>query len=181
MEFVKINEEDYAERGVIGLPDQPGLTTLEMQKKFDELSLEVIIPKFNKLSGELDVTLFPTYNIIQIMAKQGWTANDILKKSTIDIAGVMDEKTRVYFQFDDSSCITTDIVSQIGKGAGVCEIVKYSNSRIYVGVVFTTSITTETPQKYLKLVSGSNDRNFDRCLTEADFTVEGDDIIFNWL
>ena len=54
MSFTKINKEDYVNKGVTGLPDQPALPTLEMQKKFDELSTDVIIPKFNELSAELD-------------------------------------------------------------------------------------------------------------------------------
>lgn len=57
MAFVKINEENYVNRGVTGLPDQPALPTLEMQKKFDELSIDVIIPKFNELSKELDAEI----------------------------------------------------------------------------------------------------------------------------
>lgn len=54
MSFTKINKEDYVNKGVTGLPDQPALPTLEMQRKFDELSTDVIIPKFNELSAELD-------------------------------------------------------------------------------------------------------------------------------
>lgn len=54
MSFVKITDEELVDKGVTGLPDTPNLSTTDMQKKFDELSKDIIIPKFNELSGELD-------------------------------------------------------------------------------------------------------------------------------
>ena len=54
MAFTKITSGDTANKGVVGLADTPNLSTQEMQKKFDELATDVIIPKFNKLSDELD-------------------------------------------------------------------------------------------------------------------------------
>ncbi len=53
MNFTKITASDLNGKGVVGLPDTPGLTTTEMQEKFDELALDVIVPKFNDLSDEL--------------------------------------------------------------------------------------------------------------------------------
>jgi hypothetical protein len=55
MNFTKITEEDLLNKGVFGLPDTPGLTTQQMQEKFDELSKDVIIPKFNSLIDELEL------------------------------------------------------------------------------------------------------------------------------
>lgn len=43
-----INKSDTNNKGVTGLADTPGLTASQMQKKFDELSIDVIIPKFNE-------------------------------------------------------------------------------------------------------------------------------------
>ena len=54
MSFTKIEQADLTGKGVVGLPDTPGLQTMEMQEKFDEIALDVIVPKFNELSGELD-------------------------------------------------------------------------------------------------------------------------------
>lgn len=45
----KITNEDLANRGVMGLPDVPGLTAIEMQKKLEEITREVIIPRYNEL------------------------------------------------------------------------------------------------------------------------------------
>ena len=53
MAFTKITENDTINKGVIGLPDTPNLSTSEMQAKFEELSNDVIIPKFNNLVDEL--------------------------------------------------------------------------------------------------------------------------------
>ncbi len=54
MAFTKITENDTINKGVIGLPDTPNLSTSEMQAKFEELSNDVIIPKFNNLVDELE-------------------------------------------------------------------------------------------------------------------------------
>lgn len=54
MSFTKITEGDLANKGVVGLADTPNLSTMEMQEKFDEVALDVIVPKFNQLSDELD-------------------------------------------------------------------------------------------------------------------------------
>lgn len=51
--FSKITEADLNNKGVSGLPDTPNLSTSEMQAKFDELSKDVIVPKFNNLVEEL--------------------------------------------------------------------------------------------------------------------------------
>lgn len=54
MAFTKITNDDLANKGVIGLPDAPDLSTQDMQEKFDEIALDVIVPKFNNLCDELD-------------------------------------------------------------------------------------------------------------------------------
>ena len=52
--FEKISDEELNAVGVTGLPDTPGLSTLEMQKKFDEPAKQLIAPKFNKLVDDLN-------------------------------------------------------------------------------------------------------------------------------
>ena len=54
MGFAKITAADTINKGVSGLPDSPELSTADMQAKFDELTKDVIIPKFNNLVDELD-------------------------------------------------------------------------------------------------------------------------------
>ena len=56
MPFTKITETDLQNKGVIGLPDTPGLSTTEMQEKFDEIALDVLCPKHNGLIDELSAT-----------------------------------------------------------------------------------------------------------------------------
>lgn len=53
MAFTKITDEDLLNKGVIGLPDTPGLSTSEMQAKFEQVAREVIVPKFNQLVDDL--------------------------------------------------------------------------------------------------------------------------------
>ena len=54
MAFTKITNADTTGKGVIGLSDTPGLSASAMQAKFEQLATDVIIPKFNDLSEELD-------------------------------------------------------------------------------------------------------------------------------
>ncbi|MBO5472673.1 MAG: hypothetical protein J6A08_02625, partial [Lachnospiraceae bacterium] len=54
MAFSRITSEDTNNKGVTGLPAVPALETTAMQKKFDELSTDVLIPKFNALADELE-------------------------------------------------------------------------------------------------------------------------------
>lgn len=49
----KITEKDLANRGVKGLPDVPGLTTEEMQRKLDEIAREILVPKVNEIIDNL--------------------------------------------------------------------------------------------------------------------------------
>lgn len=56
MAFSRITNADTVNKGVIGLPDTPGLSTYEMQAKFDELALDVLVPKHNLLATELEAT-----------------------------------------------------------------------------------------------------------------------------
>lgn len=48
MAFTKIEQADLVNKGVTGLPDTPGLTTGEMQAKFDELVTDVVVPKIQQ-------------------------------------------------------------------------------------------------------------------------------------
>lgn len=53
MAFTKITDGDLQNKGVIGLPDTPGLSTSEMQAKFEQTAREVIVPKLNQLVDDL--------------------------------------------------------------------------------------------------------------------------------
>ena len=54
MAFERITPQDTSGKGNVGLPDTPGLSTEAMQRKLDELSLDVIIPKYNALVEALE-------------------------------------------------------------------------------------------------------------------------------
>ena len=54
MSFTKIVAGDLTNKGVRGLPDTPNLSTTDMQDKFEEVSVDVIIPKHNGLIDELE-------------------------------------------------------------------------------------------------------------------------------
>ena len=54
MSLPTITSADTTGKGVVGLPDSPGLSATMMQNKFDQLVNEVVIPKFNALSEEAE-------------------------------------------------------------------------------------------------------------------------------
>lgn len=54
MAFTKITNSDYADKGIRIKNNPLGLSVSDAQRAFDELTLDVIIPKFNELSNELD-------------------------------------------------------------------------------------------------------------------------------
>lgn len=56
MAFQNITNADTTGKGVVGLPDVPGLSTGAMQQKFDELAMDVIIPKYNDTVNQLNGT-----------------------------------------------------------------------------------------------------------------------------
>lgn len=56
----KITNADLAGKGLVDLPDTPGLSASEMKAKFEELSKSIIIPKLNELIDALNAL-----NIVQ--------------------------------------------------------------------------------------------------------------------
>lgn len=54
MAFTRITEDDLQGKGVIGQPEVPGLSTLEMQQSMEQVVREVAIPGINRLAEELE-------------------------------------------------------------------------------------------------------------------------------
>lgn len=55
--ITKITPEELVGKGVVGMDDAPELSTLEMQERLDQLSLEVIIPHINGMADEIDAAV----------------------------------------------------------------------------------------------------------------------------
>ena len=56
MAFPKITEADLQNKGNVGKPDVPNLSTADMQALLDEIPRDVIIPKHNALVGALEAS-----------------------------------------------------------------------------------------------------------------------------
>lgn len=54
MAFTNITSTDLSGKGVVGIPNTPQLSTTEMQNKFDEIDLDVVVPKHQTLVTELN-------------------------------------------------------------------------------------------------------------------------------
>ena len=79
MSFTKIESTDLNGIGVIGLPDQPGLSTAAMQAKLEETARSVIVPKHNGLIDELeDTTAAGSIGAVAPAGRTGATVQAIL-------------------------------------------------------------------------------------------------------
>lgn len=121
----KITEADLINKGVVGLPDVPGLTTIEMQNKFEEISRDVIIPRFNELidntvSASDEFSKLNTYNVGDYCIYQG-----VLYKCTtaITTAGEWDatkwKATSIDKELVALNSNLTDYVKVVAKSASV--------------------------------------------------------------
>lgn len=54
MSFTRITDGDMKGKGVVGQANNPGLSTLEMQKSVEQIPREVIVPAFNLLAEQLE-------------------------------------------------------------------------------------------------------------------------------
>ena len=54
MSFRKITQADLAGKGVIGQPQNPGLSVRQMQESVEQVPREVIVPALNELAGQLE-------------------------------------------------------------------------------------------------------------------------------
>lgn len=77
----KITDADIANKGVIGLDDVPGLTATQMQKKFEELETDVIIPKVNEIIDDVGAINGSLANFTKKIVKQ-WSPNATIKTTT---------------------------------------------------------------------------------------------------
>lgn len=56
MSFTRITDGDMKGKGVVGQANNPGLSTLEMQKSVEQIPREVIVPAFNRLEEQLEAS-----------------------------------------------------------------------------------------------------------------------------
>ena len=52
--ITKITPQELVGRGTLGMADEPELSAMKMQEKFDELSRDIIIPHINGMADEID-------------------------------------------------------------------------------------------------------------------------------
>lgn len=79
MAFKKITDADVKDKGNVGRPDTPGVSTAEMQRIMDEIPREVIIPAFNALIDALtDKTSAATLGITAPEGIAGSTVQEVV-------------------------------------------------------------------------------------------------------
>lgn len=106
MALTKITQEDTNNKGVIGLPDTPNLTTQAMQEKFDELALDVIVPKHNGLIDELEAGT----------AAASLGAVDPLGEATTIQAMLNRQAESGYTKAETDALLSNKVDTEVGKG-----------------------------------------------------------------
>lgn len=113
MALKKIEQSDLVNKGVIGLPDTPALSTSDMQKKFEETARDVVIPHFNKLVDTLES---PTgASNIGVSTPQGYEANPNVQAVLDAIAKTSNENKADRHSHSNKSVLDT-ITDLIKKG-----------------------------------------------------------------
>ena len=143
MSLPKITSADTTGRGVVGLPDEPGLSYTAMQEKLDELALEVIIPKYNALSEALDEQL----NVNEIsVPTTAWTSNS---HATYTKKAVIESN-----KFSDTFIPTSvDMIPSDGSAffsAGETDAMGLLNPNVEFSDEAVTFYATDTPSTALK-------------------------------
>lgn len=90
MSLVRIEADEMSGKGVIGLDAVPGLEALDMQKKFDELVTDLVVPKFNELSDMLS----SNSGAEQVGTAQGISIEDRLENMESGKAQISDVLTK---------------------------------------------------------------------------------------
>lgn len=122
MSFTKIENTDLNGVGVIGLPDQPGLSAAAMQAKFEETARTVIVPKHNGLIDELeDTTAAASIGAVAPTGRTGNTVqailDDISAFEKIESAGTTFTASGVdTFKINAGSNVTITPLSSPDKG-----------------------------------------------------------------
>lgn len=90
----KITAADLDGRGVRGLADTPRFATAEMQRRFDEISREVLTPKFNALVDKLDADFATKADLANSVHETG---NADMAKAVYDadLDGTVDDAARL--------------------------------------------------------------------------------------
>ena len=148
MAFDKITSTDLQNKGVIGLADTPGLTTTAMQQKFDEIALDVIVPKFNALIDDIE------------SAGLDPSTGDVMHRSVYDTDndGIVDNAEKVNNHtvecdvpedavFTDTVYDDTEIREEIAEKADADDIpTKTSDLTNDSGFITSASVPTKTSE-----------------------------------
>lgn len=199
MAFPKITEALTANKGVTGLPDTPALSAGDMQKKFDELSIDVIIPfvnehidELNSNEGASNIGAKPTPNmgVVGDSLQDVLDALDNMTRTSIDGAKfTIDAETgHLIITYADGSTGDMGAVALVPKGEfkadvsyGKFSMVSYNNV-LYASIEDVPLGTLPTDETYwIKMfdISATLDAKADKTTVEAleDKVDEFTDII----
>lgn len=88
MTITKINESDYSDKGIRVKNNPLGLSVAEAQRAFDELSIDVIIPAYNRMADEVDSAVEALETADNTNTQQITTNTQNIKQNTGDISNL---------------------------------------------------------------------------------------------
>lgn len=173
MGFTRITDDDTQNRGVMGLPDTPNYSTAEMQEKFDELALAVIIPKINNLISELEG--MSAALSLGITVPAGLTAESNLQSVIDTIYGLLSGVGAAEHSHDNKTVLDT-ITDALIKGledisSSLAGITGVTNS---VNGSATELVTAKAVADYVQVLGGGDmtraiyDANLDGIVDDAE-------------
>lgn len=123
----KITEQDLANRGVKGLPDVPGLTTEEMQRKLEEIAREILIPKVNELVEGLN----NANSNLKITENDVTTGYEHSNTGTYKKGNIQYINSRIQFPVDVASAYTFFTIAYAPENLflqhAFCGVINYGN------------------------------------------------------
>lgn len=164
MSLRTITETDLQGKGNTGQPDVPNLDTAGMQHKLDELSLDVIIPIFNLLVGQLEAK--------EASADLGATVDD---DYTFQLSGTSLE--------EDADTKIQTLINTILKECETLDINLYDLATIFTGISQVASSVSDDPTaiptsraivNYVSMLGGGDmlksqyDSNSDGTVNDSD-------------
>ena len=87
-DIVKIQSSDYATKGISPLPDVPEMTAAALKRKFDEIALDLLIPKINEVIERANDlrTIAEQSGQVSYEQIQSWTAAALLAATALQPA-----------------------------------------------------------------------------------------------
>ena len=170
--ITKILPEEYIDKGVIGLEDAPELETLEMQHRFDEIAIDVIIPHINGMADEIDAAVDGVADAVvaeSVRAQAAEAALDAKINTKMSIAvydsnnnGIVDDSEKLGGHAPSYYSTSSDLESEVSRAQAAEQALRDSIS----------AENTRAEREEQRLYDAINAETYRAQLAEAELSGE---------